>query len=64
LKKKKKKLIRKIKVMPTDRTYFFGDVSGNKEHFFTPKELKKSQKNPRAVLHFKILILKKKTDRH
>ena len=30
--KKKKKLIRK-KVMPTDRTYFFGDVSGNEEHF-------------------------------
>ena len=20
--------------MPTDRTYFFGDVSGNKEHFY------------------------------
>jgi len=23
--------------MPTDLTYFFGNVSGNKEHFFTPK---------------------------
>ena len=33
----KKKIVNKKKVMPTDRRpNFFGDVSGNKEHFFTP----------------------------
>ena len=32
----KRKKVNKKKVMPTDRTYFFGDVSGNKEHFCTP----------------------------
>jgi len=31
--KKEKKVNKKKIVMPTDRTYFFGDVSGNKEHF-------------------------------
>jgi len=34
LSKKRKKVNKKKKVMPTDRTYFFGDVSGNKELFY------------------------------
>jgi len=36
LKKEKKSLIRKKKLCRPTVPKFFGDVSGNKEHFFTP----------------------------
>jgi len=61
LKKEKKKFIRKKKLCRPTVPNFFGDVSGNKEHFFTPGltiYIKMASKSLGLDIHMRIILMR------